>query len=395
MSHNQKIFLAILGVYVIFDFVLGSLVGVFLWDQTKETRVLLVYYLTLFLSIMVFSQVSSYLVAYFGAKKTYILSILLGMSQAVLLLVYQGNISQMVIFFGLVAGASIGIQAVSYGLVASIITHGSDASRFLGIKSSLMNLVSIISVPVITFLIAKTGSYNLSYLIGLGAGILVILLISLLKIEVETTSYHPLRFLPVALTSNDSHIYLLTRFIYGLFNGPVWAILGIVTYKFAGNLAAWGIISTIFTILHILGSYLYGKINSNNIHKAYSVFSTLIFAFLTIVLATNWNFASFLIYQFGLVILNAAFFIHYENLTYAIISENEQFTVNKKELLGLGEICVGIGRLVPIAFLLLINFSLEHNLLIQILLIAIASLPLLIINLLKSTAAFQARYAKI
>jgi hypothetical protein len=85
MSRNQKIFLAILGLYVIFDFVLGSLVGVFLWDQTKETTVILKYYFTLFAAIMVFSQASSFLIGKFGAKKVYIFSIFLGLIQAVFL----------------------------------------------------------------------------------------------------------------------------------------------------------------------------------------------------------------------------------------------------------------------------------------------------------------------
>jgi MFS family permease len=395
MSRNQKIFLAILGLYVIFDFVLGSLVGVFLWDQTKETPVILKYYFTLFAAIMVFSQASSFLIGKFGAKKVYIFSIFLGLIQAVFLLLFQRNISQLVILIGVISGASIGFQAVAYSIVASNITQGLDSSRFLGTKSALMNFVSIVSVPIITYLISLTGSYNISYILGLVSGGLVIFLITGLKIETVELPYRPLRYLPSALTGTDSRTYLLTRFVYGLFSGPVWAILGIVTFKFAGNLALWGIISTVFTILHIIGSYIYGKLNSRNLHKAYSVFATLIFASVTIMLATNWNFATFLIYQLGLVILNATFAIHYESLTYDLLASDGECASNKKELLGLGEIFIGIGRLVPLGLLLVINFSLEDNLVIQILFIAIASMPLIIINLLKNTSSYQNRYAKI
>lgn len=395
MSRNQKIFLAILGIYVVFDFVLGSLVGVFLWDQTKETAIILKYYLTLFASIMIFSQLSSFLVGKFGAKKVYIFSILLGLVQAIFLLLFQSSIAQLVMLFGIIAGASIGFQAVAYGIVASSITAGTDSSNFLGIKSSLMNIVSIVSVPIVTYLIGLTGSYNISYIIGLISGIFVILLISYLDVATVETPYHPLRYIRSALAESETRTYLLTRFIYGMFSGPVWAILGIVTFKFAGGLVLWGVISTVFTIINIIGSYMYGRIKSNNLHKTYSVFSTLIFASVTLILATNWNFVTFLIYQFGLVILNTTFAIHYESLTYDLLSENEEFASNKKELLGLGEICIGIGRLIPLAILLLINFSLDDNIIIQILFITIASLPLVIINLLKSTSSFQKRYAKI
>lgn len=395
MSLNQKIFLVLLGIYVIFDFVLGSLVGLFLWDQTSESKVILTYYLILFFSIMIFSQISSYLVGLIGAKKVYILSIMLGMVQAILLLTYQSIISQLIILFGVLAGASIGMQAVAYGIVASNITSGGDATKFLGTKSSIMNLVSIVSVPLITLGISKTGSYNLSYIIGLVAGIMVISLLSRIDISPKYSPYHPIRFIAHALSSEDSRAYLKTRFVYGLFSGPVWAILGIVTFKFAGNLALWGVISTIFTILSIIGAYLYGRIRSGDIHKAYSVISTLIFATVTIILATNWNFATFLVYQFGLVILNASFSIHYENLTYAILSENEVFANNTKELLGLGEICIGLGRVIPLFALLMMGFSFQDNLLIQVLFIMIASLPLIIISLLKNTGPFRKHYAKI
>jgi hypothetical protein len=111
--------------------------------------------------------------------------------------------------------------------------------------------------------------------------------------------------------------------------------------------------------------------------------------------ATNWNFATFLIYHFGLVLLNATFAIHYESLTYDLISENEEFASHKKELLGLGEICIGVGRFIPIYILLVSNFSFDDNSIIQILFIAIASMPLIIISLLKNTTPFQKRCAKI
>lgn len=395
MSRNQKIFLTILGIYVIFDFILGSLVGIFLWDKTKEASAILQYYIVMFATIIIFTQASSFITGKLGAKKVYIFSILLGLVQAMCLLLFQNHISQFIIPFGIISGASIGFQAVAYSLVASEITSGSDSSKFLGIKSSLMNIVSIISVPIITYLISSTGSYNISYLLGFISGLIMIVLIANLKVESVKSTYNPISFISTAFSNYESRTYLLTRFIYGLFNGPVWAILGIVTFKFAGNLSLWGIISTIFTILNIIGSYVYGRINSRNLHKAYSVFSTLIFALVTLMLATNWNFITFLVYQLGLVILNSTFAIHYETLTYDLLSENEIFSTHKKELLGIGEICIGIGRLIPLSILLLINFTLDNTLIIQLLFIAIASFPLIIISLLKSTSSFQRRYVNI
>ncbi len=395
MSRNQKIFLFILGLYVIFDFVLGSLVGVFLWDKTKETSVILKYFITLFTSIMVFSQFSSLAIAKFGAKRIYIFSILLGFLQALFMLVFQNSIAQMIVIFGILSGASIGFQAVAYSIVASSISSGPEVTKFLGIKSSIMNIVSIIAVPFITYLISKVGSYNISYAIALCVGIVEVFLISRLDIVETVSNYHPFSYLSTAISNTDTRVYLMTRFVYGIFNGPIWAILGIVTFMFAGNLSIWGIISSIMTILNIIGSYIYGKLNSSNLRKAYSIFSTLIFASTTLILATNWNFSSFLLYQLGLVILNTTFAIHYESLTYDLISESEEMQNNKKEILGLGEICIGLGRILPLIILSFVGFRMDDSLIIQVLFVAIASMPVIIISLLKNTTSFQTRYAKI
>lgn len=384
MTRNQKLLLVILFIYVIFDFILGSLVGVFLWDQTKSSTSILHYYITLFTSIIITSQVSTFLISSIGAKKIYIFSILLGLIQALSLIIVKDSISQFIVVFGVISGSSIGIQSIAYSLVVSTITSGTDTSKFLSFKSSLMNISSILSIPIITYIINKTGSYNISYIIGLITGILIITLISKLSITTEIVEYNPISYLKVAFSISEIRRYFLTRYLYGIFNGPIWAILGIVTYRFVGNLATWGIISTIFTIFQIIGSYLYGKIRTSNLHVALSVFSTFVFASVTLFLATNWNFFSFLVYQLGLVILNTNFSIHYENLMYDLLSSDIEISNHRREIISLGEIFLGLGRILPLLVLIFINFTMDNELILQILFILIATIPLLIINMLKS-----------
>ncbi len=383
MTKNQKTFLVILGLYVIFDFVLSSLVGIFIWDKTKEASSILTYYITLFTSIMIFSQISGSLVGKWGAQKVYIISIACGMLQAISVILFQNNLETMLIPIATIAGASVGIQSVAYSLVAAAIIRGEEGTKYISTKSSVMNTVSIIVVPIITYVISRTHSYTATYMAGALVGVVVMVLIARIEVNIEPSTYSPLQFFIPMFRDPEGRIYLLTRVLYGVFNGPVWAILGVVTYRFVGSVSVWGIISTGFTLLGIIGSHFYSKLNSPNMYRAVSGISALVFSGMAILLSTNWNLQSFLLYQVGLIVLNTTFSTHYEKMVYSIINKSDEFVMHAKEVVGMGEVAIGFGRLIILAGLLVSNFTFSDDWVLRLIFIAIASMPLLIMNTLQ------------
>lgn len=394
MSRYQKIFLAILSLYVIFDFTLGTLVGLFLWETTKEASQIIIYYIALFLSITLSTQIASKLTHTYGAKKVYISSIMLGMLQAGILMIMGSEITKVIIPFGILAGTSIGLQAMSYSLIVGFITNNTDTTRFLGLKSSIMNAVSIVSVPIITGLVSTLGSYEVSYLISLFVGVLIVILVSKIPVvtnsaSINATSYRSL------LEIEEVKIFLTTRLFYGIYNGPMWAILGVVTFMFVGDVSRWGYISTGFTILSIISAYLYSKVADISLRQAISITATFIFASVALLLATNWNFIIFMIYQFAVVLLNSSFSLHYEGVIYRLVNDNEVIKDNMNQVLSLGEIAMGIGRITPLITLLVAGFSFDNPLMLQILFVMISVVPLLIVNKLNSLIPHSSRYATI
>lgn len=396
MSRNQKILLIILGLYVIFDFVLGALVGLYLWESSKSASIILSYYITLFSSIMLVSQLSSKLVAKIGVKKSYILSIALGIIQSLVLLSFGKDIQSYIIPFGVLAGLNIGIQAFSYTLIVSRITEGTDPTYFLGLKSSLMNIVSIVSVPVLTYFIKITGGYSMTYQLGFVVGMAIMYLITRLSIDekelVSTVAKLPTSSL---LSIDEVRYYLLTRLIYGIFNGPVWAILGVVTFLFVGDVSTWGILTTIFTIINIIGSYYYGKLKNEQMAQLISVVGTFVFGTLAIILATNWTLVTFLAYQVGLVLLNSSFSIHYEATIYNMTRNNEDISQNLTRILSLGEFAIGVGRIIPLIILVMSSFTFDHPLMLQILFVVISTAPILILTTLNKIIPHSQRYVTI
>nr|MBP9702912.1 hypothetical protein [Candidatus Woesebacteria bacterium] len=296
--------------------------------------------------------------------------------------------------FGILAGTGIGLQAMSYSLIVGFVTNNTDTTRFLGLKSSIMNAVSIVSVPIITGLISTLGSYEVSYLISLFVGVLIVILVSKIPVvtnsaSINATSYRSL------LEIEEVKIFLTTRLFYGIYNGPMWAILGVVTFMFVGDVSRWGYISTGFTILSIISAYLYSKVPDTSLRQAISIAATFMFASVTLLLATNWNFIIFMIYQFAVVLLNSSFSLHYEGVIYRLVNDNEVIKDNMNQVLSLGEIAMGIGRITPLITLLLAGFSFDNPLMLQILFVLISVVPLLILNKLNSLIPHSSRYATI
>ncbi len=394
MSRSQKIFLAILSLYVIYDFTLGSLVGLYLWETTKEASKILSYYIALFLSILLSTQFAPRLISIYGAKKVYVASIIIGMLQAGILMLTGANITNIIIPFGILAGIDIGLQAMSYSIIVGQITNGSETTKFLGVKSSIMNLVSIISVPLITSLISSLGSYQVSYYLSLFAGISIVMLISRIPIANLSTNTNSASYISL-LQIEEVKIFATTRLLYGFYNGPMWAVLGVVTFMFIGDVAKWGYISTSLTIASIVSTYLYTKVKNISIQKAISTSATFVFASVALLLATNWNFMVFMAYQIVVVLLNSSFSLHYEGVIYSIVNDNDTIKQNMSKVLSIGEIAMGTGRVAPLIILLIVGFSFEDPITLQILFVMISVIPLLILNKLSAIIPHSARYATI
>lgn len=377
MSRAQKIYLLILSLYVIFDFVLGSLVCIFLWEQTKNIQTILSYHFFLFLSIVIFTQFGSRRLQSNTPNNIYSLSIGLGVLQALLLYLFQHNLGSMVPIIGFTSGGVIGLQAVSSGRITQAIQSG-DSLRFISLKSAVTNLVSLLTIPILTYLITHSGSYSFSYVLGLIVGIILILLVRLLPLTRDSTSYRPILAMQYLWSLPQMRNYIFSRFIYGFFNGPIWAVLGIITFRFVGNLAVWGIISTLLSLTQILGSYFFGKLNSRQYQISYAVIATLLFGSVTLFLGINWNFITFMGYQFGLTLLGITFSLQFENTTFELLNLDSLTNAYQKEIIGLGELCLGIGRLTIIGSLILTNFNFDNELYVRFLLLGIASIPLLI-----------------
>lgn len=144
-----------------------------------------------------------------------------------------------------------------------------------------------------------------------------------------------------------------------------------------------------------MGSYYYGKLKNEHVSQFISVVGTFVFGALAITLATNWTMVTFFAYQVGLVVLNSSFSIHYEATIYNMTRNNENVSQNLPRILSLGEIALGIGRIIPLVILVLSSFTFDHPLMLQILFVVISTAPLLVISTLNKIIPHSQRYVTI
>jgi hypothetical protein len=222
--------------------------------------------------------------------------------------------------------------------------------------------------------------------------ILICLLITFLRIDNKIASYHPGKIINLIRDYRTVREYLFSRFIDGIYGGVGWAVLGIVLYQFVKNMFVWGIVSTILTLLTIIGSYYYGKLNNRGYYKATAGFSTLIFAGITIMLATNWNIVTFMIYQLALTAINIMMGVNYEQYIFATLHENEDIESCQNELIGASEIVLGIGRILPLLVMVWSGITLDNELGLRILFILISSAPLIVMSIVNRSSLFSTRY---
>jgi len=361
--------------------VLGTLLGIYLWNETKNTSIILWYYIVLFVVVIAASQLSNIFIKWFGSKRTYQLAIVVSVVQIGAIMLLQAKLSAYFYVIAALAGLSIGLQSVAYNMITSAIVSANENTRYISIKSAIMNIVSILTVPIMANVIRVTGGYMVAYLIALIIGLAIIVVVSILKLNntEQTDEKKSLSLIEVWNTKNGQH-YLISRLLFGMFNAPIWAVLGLITYQFVENITVWSFVTTSFMVAQIVGSFLYGKINIPNYHRAGAVITTLIFSGVAIMLGANWNFTTFLIYQLGLVLLNIAFSIYYEKTIYTVL-QCPEYHGKQEKVLASGEIVLGIGRLLALFILVFTDFALENTNILRLVFVGIASIPLIILSI--------------
>lgn len=389
MDRNQKILLIILSLYVLGDFTAVSITNLYLWQKFNDFHNILYYNSNLFIGMALSGFLGAILGSKIGNKNIYMISICFYILQLTLLFMLGNSIVNYLLIVGLISGFAIGGESYAYNVISQKITTEDNRQKYFGTKTSLLNAITLVGVPLLTFIASKTGTYRPVFLIAIVFLTCVLFLLTQLKLLETNTQFSPKNTFSALRIFPDTRSFLLSKFLFGVQNGLFWVVLGIVTLQFVGDLFRWGIFTSLLTLLSIIVAFYYGKAVDIHQSKFAAAIGTFLFAFSTIVLATNWNFMAFVIYQVVLVFLNVIMGVSFDGFIAGILEEDSSVSLVNNELNGIGEFVLDIGRFLPIFLLLLINFSVSNILELRIIFILVSSIPLFVISALKKTQAFS------
>jgi len=388
MDKNRKLLLIILALYVLGDFTAVSITNLYLWQKFNDFHSILFYNSNLFIGMAMSGFLGAVLGTKIGNKPIYMVSICFYILQLVLLFVLGNTIVNYLFIVGLISGFAIGGESYAYNVISQKITTEENRQKYFGMKTSLLNTITLIGVPALTFIASKAGTYKPVFLIAMVLLVCVLCLLTQLNL-LETKTHFSVKNTVSALKAfPDTRSFLLSKFLFGVQSGLFWVVLGIVTFQFVGDVFKWGIFMSLLTLLSIVAAFYYGKTVTIHQSKFAAVIATFLFASSTIVLATNWNFITFVSYQLVLVFLNVIMGVCFDGFVAGILEEDRLVSVVNNELNGIGEFVLNIGRFLPIFLLFLSNFSINNVLELRIVFILVSSIPLFIISALKKTQAF-------
>lgn len=389
MDRNQKLFLIIVSLFALGDFTSVSITNLYLWQLTNSFQKILLFDVFVFAGMAVSGLLASVLGAKIGNKLVFFLSMIFYICQFVLLIWQGSHIVTLLQILGTISGFAIGCLSYSYTVLIQEITVTGGREKFFGTRTSLVNTITLVGVPMLTFVASHFHSYNPVFLLALLLMCVVAILVLGLNVIEQTSSFHLFNTEHVLLKFPNVRSYIIAKYLYGIQNGLFWVVLGIVTLQFVGDVFRWGIFSSFLTLISITAAFIYGRKVNLQSGKYGAVLATFIFAGTTLFLAINWNFVTFVIYQMVLVVLNVIMAVSFDSFMASVIEENQETTNLRNELNGVGEFVLDLGRFTPILILLLLQISFNNNLYLRIAFLIVAPLPLLIMNTLKKTQAFN------
>lgn len=382
MTTQQKHFIQVNALYNIATIAANTFVTFYIWQSRNNFQLVILYSLFVFVGIGISGLLSGLWAKQLSSKLFYILSCLFYVVQLMAILTIGPTIGEYLTLLGLLNGIAIGSQAAPVHTFMQLLTTDENRKAFLGLQTAGGNLINLVVTPLLAILIDKLHSYSLVFGGAVVLFLLAALLCARLAIE-EQKDRISLRKTLLLLKANKAvHVLLEGKFLFGIQDGLFWVTLGVVTLEFLGNLSLWGIFAAFLKLLLISCAYLYGKYIAKEHQKYFAVLATILFGAASILLTSNWNTTTFIIYQIVQVILVVMLSIDLEGF-YSTILDEPDLTIYRQELNGLSEVALNIGRLIPVVYLLLFQVTPVENIYLKIAYVFVAFIPLQILSVVK------------
>lgn len=357
------------------DFITNTFTNIYLWEQTKSLITIASYNMLIFAALPFAALIGCFIAQRISVKIVYYLGIIFYILQCLIVLIYKENLALILFPFGFVSAMAIGFQAYAYNLITEETTK-SQREEFYGIHGSMLNLLGLILPVSYTLLITKLGSFDYLFFIALVLFIVLGVVFFVFPIIRPKTEFKLVEILRIPSTNPDKPKIFWLKFLAGIQSGLSWSIMGLVFLAFLDNLVKWGIFTALLTLLSIVGCYVYGKNVDIKTSKYYFTAIALLYAFSCIVLVVNFSFISFLFFLIVNTLLGVAMSVNFDAIINDLIEEDTNIINLKEEYHALLEIPLAVGRMLPVAMIILFGIQDASNVFLRLIFLILAPIPL-------------------
>lgn len=378
LSQNTKILLAINTIRRIIDIFLGPFLTAYLFKVAVENiKIISIYNIFLYIMVAVMSLIIGRILKNNYEMQIFRLGMISKFFQLVILIMLGDNIASYIWILAIIAGFSTETWSFPLNLFSSKMIQNDEKNSFVVYKIILNNLVKVL-IPVLLGSIISLKSFKTTAFIILILSFVQILLSFKLEFKRKENTNNKLNLIKEIKnikTNKKLQMMYMMKFFKGMaYEGALdTAITLLIIMSFKSDFTL-GIITSIISILAMLSSYIYKKINNKEKLKLITITSWIIILLTSIILILKTNQYTIIIYN---IILN--FFVQFilvqeEVETLKFTNSDVINDLNRVETYIFIEMFLNAGRV--ISYILLFIVGIYNNLYLLEFLIVILVLSL-------------------
>ena len=364
-----------------------TLFNFLLWEQGKSLELLLKYNLLLFISLAVFAFIGSLISKFSNVKITYILSLLASAATVYFALLDIDNFQNRIYTFSILWGANWGLVYIARSLITELIVPVKHMVSFNSVKNILSTGIALAIPLTVNYSITNIGYQNALIVLFVGYFLMTVLLI-FIDIEQAKQRYIVFSMMLDVFRVEGVRSVAIINLSLGLVYSFGWGVMDIVILEQLGSLDNWTYVSFATAIIGIIMVRGLSKIDLDKEDKTRSVisFAALVFATGSLFLSLNFTLTIFVVFVFlklffdkTISVIGGAYVTHE-------VQDDLDYAQKKLSYQTSSQLITSVGRIVPIAVLLVLPPNMLDTTTIIIFLAILNFIPFFFIK------AYQIRY---
>ncbi len=376
--------------YISFTFIL-----LFLWSKTSSLYPILLFSILFYSTTPIGALLSTIITNRISPKISLLISTLLQSIQLILFITYSNNVgNEALVLLGILGGLSSGIKSAAEYVFERAYEDNMSELNIQSAKTLWWELIKTFTTFVSAYYVSSQGTFGILFQIIFAITIANAFSILFLKQSYVNRKTNFKEILKLPGSNPEKALLMKAEFIDGIYEGINATIIPIALLFFVRNIFDWGLINLLLMVLSIAFGIIYIELINNQSYKPFYGLTAFIFASVSIFTIFDYNIYVLLGYMIVTTFNEVSSTIGYNTIVEKIIDLDAQKNTLLPEYKFLLEVFFGIGRIVPLLVLYLLEFDFNEEYVIKVAIVIASLLPLLTITVFGNSRLFKPLHLK-